>query len=288
MLLRVVRVGRIFRERGTMIRAAVGSSTERDTTRAALAAARQVSRGLGGAKSDWAIAFVTPEHAGQLPLLQQALSGVLDTPYVVGCTAAGVLTAGLEVEQGPAVGVLGVASDQLRATPFLFHDEGDRGMTAGIRLGQRVVNSRNSNDLLLVWPDAYHVRPDRLLQGLDAVLGHVPVLGGAASSRNGDPTPAQFCGSESSSAAVSGLRLGWPAEEEDLFEKLAHAGLVSAEMTQTLRRMRGFRNILVHEYGRVDDQIVFEMVNRKLSDFEAFQKEILEVLRELAAKEDSS
>jgi uncharacterized protein YutE (UPF0331/DUF86 family) len=87
---------------------------------------------------------------------------------------------------------------------------------------------------------------------------------------------------------VSGLRLGLPAEEDDLFEKLAQAGLLSAEMTQTLRRMRGFRNILVHEYGRVDDQVVFVMVNRKLSDFEEFQKEILEVLKTLESKEDSS
>ncbi len=80
---------------------------------------------------------------------------------------------------------------------------------------------------------------------------------------------------------VSGLRLGLPAEEDDVFEKLAQAGLLSAEMAQTLRRIRGFRNILVHEYGRVDDQIVFEMVTTKLSDFEAFQKEILRVLEKL-------
>jgi uncharacterized protein YutE (UPF0331/DUF86 family) len=60
------------------------------------------------------------------------------------------------------------------------------------------------------------------------------------------------------------------------------------ELTQTLRRMRGFRNILVHEYGRVDDQIVFEMVTTKLSDFEAFQKKILEVLKKLISEENLS
>jgi small ligand-binding sensory domain FIST len=191
-----------------MIRAAVGNSTEINSARAALEAARQVNEGLEGSSADWAIAFVTPEHVPHLGAVQEALSGALSTPYIVGCTAAGVLAGGREIESGPGVGVLGVSSDQMRATPFLFHDEGDHGMTAGVRLGQRLLNSRGSDDLLLVWPDAYHVRPDRLLQGLDAVLSGIPVLGGAASSRAGSDSTQQFCGSECCSSAVSGLRLG--------------------------------------------------------------------------------
>ena len=54
---------------------------------------------------------------------------------------------------------------------------------------------------------------------------------------------------------VSGLRLGLPGEEDDLFKKLQEAGLLSAAMTRALKEMKGCRNILVHEYGRVDDQI---------------------------------
>jgi uncharacterized protein YutE (UPF0331/DUF86 family) len=48
---------------------------------------------------------------------------------------------------------------------------------------------------------------------------------------------------------VSGLRLGLPAEEGDLFDKLEAAELLTPEVLATLRRMRGCRNILVHEYG---------------------------------------
>ena len=48
---------------------------------------------------------------------------------------------------------------------------------------------------------------------------------------------------------VSGFRLGLPAEEDDLFEKLENAGLLSPNAIRTLRTMKGFRNILVHEYG---------------------------------------
>lgn len=191
-----------------MIKAAVARSTERNSARAALDVAREVTQSLEGRQVDWCVAFVTGEHAQTLTTLLEALSGALDTPYVVGCTATGVLVPGWEAEQGPALGVLAVSSDQIRATPFLFADEGDRGMTAGVRLGQRLLNSRDSEDLLLVWPDPFSVRPDRLLQSLDAVLGGVPVVGGAASLRDGDRATLQFCGTEARGASVSGVRLG--------------------------------------------------------------------------------
>ena len=42
--------------------------------------------------------------------------------------------------------------------------------------------------------------------------------------------------------------------------------------------MKAFRNILVYEYGRVDDKIVYETLKNKLGDFEAFKKEIVRAL----------
>ena len=74
---------------------------------------------------------------------------------------------------------------------------------------------------------------------------------------------------------VSGLRLGLPAEEEDLFRKLLNAGIVDKEMRDSLREMRGFRNILVHEYAQVDDRLVYEAVKTKLEDFALFRRDIL-------------
>ena len=78
---------------------------------------------------------------------------------------------------------------------------------------------------------------------------------------------------------VTGLRLGLPAEEDDLFEKLEQAGIISSSRKQSLKKMRGFRNILVHEYGEVDDTIVFDALQNNLNDFEAFKKEILNAIQ---------
>ncbi len=165
-----------------MTQAAVGISTERNTVRAALAAAARAAEGLGGHRTDWCVVFASAEHREHLPALVRSVSGALETPYVVGCSATGVLAVGREIDDEPVVGLLAVSSERLRATPFLFHDEGDGGLTAGIRLGQRFAASRGSEDLLLVLPDPFSVRPDHLLRAVDAVLGPVPAVGGAPSA----------------------------------------------------------------------------------------------------------
>jgi uncharacterized protein YutE (UPF0331/DUF86 family) len=78
---------------------------------------------------------------------------------------------------------------------------------------------------------------------------------------------------------VTGLRPGLPGEEDDLFEKLAVGGVISRPMAATLRRMKGLRNILMHEYGRLDDALVFDVIQTRLEDFAAFKREVLAVLR---------
>ena len=45
---------------------------------------------------------------------------------------------------------------------------------------------------------------------------------------------------------VKGLELGLPSEESDLFKKLKEARVIDEEMEEKLKRMKGFRNILVH------------------------------------------
>ncbi len=78
---------------------------------------------------------------------------------------------------------------------------------------------------------------------------------------------------------VTGLRLGLPGDEDDLFERLARSGALAPATGQTLRRMKGLRNLLVHEYGRISDQIVFETIRDRLGDFDACKREILDFLQ---------
>ncbi|NWG09895.1 MAG: DUF86 domain-containing protein [Nitrososphaerales archaeon] len=50
-------------------------------------------------------------------------------------------------------------------------------------------------------------------------------------------------------------------------------------MASKLRRMRSFRNILVHRYGRVEDELVYKVLTKKLEDFGVFVKDIIVFLK---------
>jgi uncharacterized protein YutE (UPF0331/DUF86 family) len=50
-------------------------------------------------------------------------------------------------------------------------------------------------------------------------------------------------------------------------------------MEEKLREMRGFRNILVHRYGTVDDELVYDLLENNLTDFQDFRKEILKLTK---------
>jgi len=78
---------------------------------------------------------------------------------------------------------------------------------------------------------------------------------------------------------VVGLRLGVPSEENDLFKKLFKKEIIDEKMFSILKEMRGFRNILVHEYAAVDDELVFEILQTRISDFENLMKTILEFIK---------
>ena len=78
---------------------------------------------------------------------------------------------------------------------------------------------------------------------------------------------------------VTNKRLGLPDSEEDLFRKLEEGKVISSDLAGKLRLMRGFRNIIAHRYGSVDDELVFEILRKRPADFVDFKSEILEVLK---------
>lgn len=81
------------------------------------------------------------------------------------------------------------------------------------------------------------------------------------------------------------LELGIPYDTEDIIENLVKNDILSNEMKEKLKRMRGFRNIIVHRYGRIDDEIGFEVLKRNLNDFYSFIQSIEEFLLKLNRKD---
>ncbi len=69
---------------------------------------------------------------------------------------------------------------------------------------------------------------------------------------------------------VSDNRLGEPATNSQLFEILTQAGWLHPSQTDRLRKMAGFRNVLVHGYASVDPAIVRDVVENHLGDLVEF------------------
>jgi uncharacterized protein YutE (UPF0331/DUF86 family) len=69
---------------------------------------------------------------------------------------------------------------------------------------------------------------------------------------------------------VSDNRLGEPKTNREVFSLLAQAGWFDAALRDTLTRMVGFRNILVHGYDDVDLAVVRDVLEHRLVDLEAF------------------
>ena len=69
---------------------------------------------------------------------------------------------------------------------------------------------------------------------------------------------------------VSDNRLGEPRTNRELFDLLGRHGWLSPVLADVLRDMGGFRNVLVHGYAEVDVNVVRDVLDHHLPDFEAF------------------
>lgn len=76
------------------------------------------------------------------------------------------------------------------------------------------------------------------------------------------------------SIIYSSLNLGVPSDLDDIFEKLKDKNIFSAKTIALVQDMKGLRNILIHKYGQVNDNLVYELLSEKISDFEQIIQEV--------------
>ena len=73
---------------------------------------------------------------------------------------------------------------------------------------------------------------------------------------------------------VASDRLGEPRTNQALFDLLERAGWIAPRLGLELRKMAGFRNVLVHGYVAVDAAIVRDALEHRLQDIESFVESI--------------
>ncbi|MDD5132840.1 MAG: DUF86 domain-containing protein [Candidatus Nanoarchaeia archaeon] len=61
-------------------------------------------------------------------------------------------------------------------------------------------------------------------------------------------------------------KLKIPEGDKEAFDILFKKGLILKDLAENLKEAKGMRNILAHEYGKVDDKLVFQSITKELED----------------------
>jgi uncharacterized protein YutE (UPF0331/DUF86 family) len=73
--------------------------------------------------------------------------------------------------------------------------------------------------------------------------------------------------------------LGLPQDSPDAFVLLQRAGLISEELLRSMKGMVGFRNIVAHDYQKLDLAIMEDVIQHHLSEPLAFANLALRIMQ---------
>jgi len=79
--------------------------------------------------------------------------------------------------------------------------------------------------------------------------------------------------------AILSENLRKPEDNQDIFAVLYENKMIPKKLLERLIGIANFRNILVHDYEKIDREIVYQKLQKNLNDFKAFKKEILRFLK---------
>lgn len=79
-----------------------------------------------------------------------------------------------------------------------------------------------------------------------------------------------------SEAVVSLKNLRKPTTLKESFQILSEENIIPLELTENLVKMVGFRNIIVHDYEKIDYEVICDILQNKLKDI----KEFVEIIKE--------
>lgn len=71
-----------------------------------------------------------------------------------------------------------------------------------------------------------------------------------------------------------------PEEDKEAFDILSEENVIAKELSEKLKEAKGMRNIISHEYGKLDDELVFNSITQELGkDTDNFVQNIKKFLK---------
>ncbi|MCK4540831.1 MAG: DUF86 domain-containing protein [Spirochaetales bacterium] len=77
---------------------------------------------------------------------------------------------------------------------------------------------------------------------------------------------------------LSSTDIRTPKTMSETFKAIADHNVISTDLAERMRKSVGFRNIAVHEYEKIDWNVVYTICTRHLKDFRDFAAAILKYL----------
>jgi uncharacterized protein YutE (UPF0331/DUF86 family) len=71
-------------------------------------------------------------------------------------------------------------------------------------------------------------------------------------------------------------KMGIPTASAESFELLLRKRVITKDLCESLKRMVGFRNIVVHEYKTIDYNIVISVITKDLNELTGFTESVMD------------
>lgn len=81
------------------------------------------------------------------------------------------------------------------------------------------------------------------------------------------------------SLCITGLGLRKPQDGQEVIDILREHKIIHDDLAARFEGIVGFRNILVHEYTRIDRNIVYQSLHSHVSDLSQFAEQIITLLQ---------
>ena len=171
-------------------------------------ATSQIAQQLGGDDPDLVVVFVSPHHSEAYQSLPSTIAAAFPRALLFGCSAAGVIGAGHEVEERPALSLTAARLPGVRLHPLVFSDAPDEGPEASAEAWRaRVGLAVEEDPQFLLIGDPFTFDANALVAGLDAAYPTGRKVGGLVSGGNGPGQNALYAGPQLQRVGAVGVAM---------------------------------------------------------------------------------
>ncbi len=182
--------------------------SEQSSIEGALAECAESIRGQLGEAPHLIVAFVSPHYQPDYGRVGPMLIDLLGAEHAFGCSGGGIIGAGLEVEQRPALSVTAAVMPGVEIG--VFHLEGDKlpDLDAGPDQWQELVGvSQGQEPQFVLLADPFSFPVQNLIMGLDFAFPRAAKIGGLASGAQRPGENALFLDGQMHGSGAIGLVL---------------------------------------------------------------------------------